>query len=68
MNRIKSVSVTRIMFFFSVNEKTFSMGILKIILPWGFHHGALITNSTRIYEDVGLIPGLAQRVKDPPFL
>ena len=31
----------------------------------GSHHGSAVTNLTSIHEDVGLIPGLTQWVKDP---
>ena len=30
--------------------------------------GSMVTNSTSIYKDAGLIPGLAQWVKDPVWL
>ena len=29
------------------------------------HYGAAEMNPTGIHEDVGLIPGLSQRIKDP---
>ena len=38
--------------------------IFKIIFSWSSHHGLMEMNLTRIHEDVGSIPGLAQWVKD----
>ena len=32
---------------------------------WSSHSGSAVKNTTSVHEDVGLIPGLAQWVKDP---
>ena len=37
-------------------------------MVWSSHHGTAETNPTRNHEVVGLIPGLAQWVKDPVLL
>ena len=37
----------------------------KLMLSWSSYHGSVVTNLTTTHEDMGLIPGLAQRVKDP---
>ena len=37
-------------------------------IPQSSHHGTSEINPTRIHEVVGLIPGLAQWVKDPLLL
>ena len=38
---------------------------LKIQHCWSSHYGSVEMKLTSIHEDVGLIPGLAQWVKDP---
>ena len=38
--------------------------ILKNYTNGSSHHGTAVTNLTSIHEDVGLIPGLTQWVKD----
>ena len=57
--------------------KYFSLGVLKIIsyhlalenpLPWSSHHGSAEMNLTSIHTDAGLIPSLAQWVKDLALL
>ena len=35
---------------------------------WSSHCGSAVTDPTRILEDVGSIPGVAQWVKDPVLL
>ena len=38
--------------------------ILNKEWPWSSHYGSVEMNLTSIHENVGLIPGFAQRVKD----
>ena len=37
----------------------------RLSASWSSHHGLVVTNLTSISEDLGLIPGLGQWVKDP---
>ena len=38
--------------------------IIKNADSWSSHCGSAVMNPTRIHEDVGLIPGIAQWVED----
>ena len=40
----------------------------KPIKIWSTYHSSAVMNPTNIHEDAGLIPGLAQWVKDPALL
>ena len=40
----------------------------KNCLPGSSHCGSAIMNPASMYEDMGLIPGLAQWVKDPALV
>jgi len=69
-----------VFFFFNFQGRvTFFLHILKILetwpalmafihyktaASWSSHCGSVGPNPTRIHEDVGLMPGLAQEVKD----
>ena len=44
-----------------------SISFIKVLYLGSSYCGAAEMNLTSIHEDVGLIPGLAQWVKDPAF-
>ena len=41
------------------------LALIKSKYPGSSHCGSAETNLTSIHEDVGLIPGLTQSIKDP---
>jgi len=44
------------------------MAIIKKSTMWSSHLGTVETDPTQNHDIVGLIPGLAQQVKDPALL
>ena len=47
-----------------INYALYRMHNNEIMVIGSSHRGSAVTNTTRIHEDVGSIPGLGQWVKD----
>ena len=55
----------QIFFFEMYNLLSLKKEERKYEQTWNSYHGSVVTILTSIHEDTGLIPGLAQWVKDP---
>ena len=54
--------------FYPSNRVSEGVCTFKNVTHRSSHYGATVMNLTRIHEDEGSTPGLAQRVKDPALL
>ena len=61
----KKIKIILIAIAFEIPRNEFNQKIEKLVHLGSSHHGSAETNLTRIHENTGSIPVLAQWVKDP---